>query len=391
MLRAFPAAAAPRRPPATQGRSVLAVGASQRSSLLADVGASPASCATEVSGVKVEDPQPDYDIDNTMANYANSGKGWTGGDGGQSIRLPDGKFVWLEDDVYLGKVVDGSRPNSVFLHNAVVIEDGATFKTLHGPTAKQPTEFMNYVHPPGYWYWNDGAVVSGNTLFVSYSSYYYLGKPSVFGFVRTGTVLVGFSATSLRLLSVTPLSRKQGILWGISMMNAGKYTYIYGTRNQNKGLTEMNYMYVARVPMGRLIGTWQYFNGSHWALEAAKARPVTTEAASEYSVSQLGNAYVLTTMEDSFDSSNLMVYFSCSPTGPFVAGRLVYVTTGHGGVYGTDGIPGVYTYGASAHPELAGRDKVIISYDVNSTDWGILNENVNIVRPRFVVATIKFG
>lgn len=150
-------------------------------------------------------------------------------------------------------------------------------------------------------------------------------------------------------------------------------------------------MYVARVPTGQLIGTWQYFTGAHWVLEARKAQPVTTVAASEYSVTKLGNTYVLTTMQDSFESGNLMVYFACSPTGPFVDGRTVYVTTGHTGVYGTNGIPGVYTYGASAHPELAGPNKLIISYDVNSSDWAILDDNVNIVRPRFVVATIKFG
>lgn len=194
------------------------------------------SCRAEVGGVKVENPQPDYDLDNSMADYANSSKGWTGGDGGQSIELPGGKIEWLDDDIYLGKVVGEARVDSVFLHNALVIQSGTKFKTMYGLSGKKPLEFMNYDNLPAHWYWSDGAIVSGKTLYVSYSSYYYRGTPSVFGFVRTSTVLAGFSLPNLHLVSVTPLSKKQGILWGISMMNSGSYTYIYGTRTRTRAL-----------------------------------------------------------------------------------------------------------------------------------------------------------
>lgn len=350
------------------------------------------SCASELAGVRVVDPEPDYDIDNTMADYGDSGKGWSGGDGGQSIKLPDGRIVWLDDDIYIGKVIDNARPHADFLHNAFVVQTGHKFTTLYGVTIdKKPTSFMTYNLTPGYWYWSEGAIVSDGTLDVAYASYYFKGRPSVFGFVRTGTILARFSLTKLQLESVTPLSTKDGILWGVSLLNKGDFTYMYGTRVSDVPYEYTNYLYIARALKGGSLSQWEYFTGKRWVDDAAKANPLTNDAAPNFSVTALSNVYVLTTMEDSWLSNKLVVYFSCSPTGPFGEEREVYTTTGQGGPYGTNGISGVYTYGASAHPELTSGDRLLISYDVNSSDWGLLNTNVNIVRPRYVTATIRFS
>jgi hypothetical protein len=357
-----------------------------------DNAAHPESCASKLAGVRVVDPEPDYDIDNTMANYGDSGKGWSGGDGGQSIKLPDGRIVWLYDDIFIGKVINNARPHAAFLHNAFVVQTGHKFTTLYGLTTdKQPTSFMNYNLTPGYWYWSEGAIVSDGTLDVVYAAYYFKGKPTVFGFVRAGTVLARFSLTKLQLESVVPLSTKGGILWGVSMLNKGDFTYMYGTKGGDNPFVYENYLYVARALKGGPLSHWQYFTGRIWVDDPAKVVPLTSDAAPNFSVTAVSNVYVLTTMQDSWESNKLVVYFSCSPTGPFENEREVYTTTGQGGAYGTNGIPGVYTYGACAHPELASGDRMVISYDVNSTDWDILNTNVNIVRPRYVTATIRFS
>src|ERR1700681_4914431 len=54
---------------------------------------------------------PDTTLDNLFQNYSNSGTGtsWTGGDGTESVALPDGRELWFFDDSLLGTVTNGRR------------------------------------------------------------------------------------------------------------------------------------------------------------------------------------------------------------------------------------------------------------------------------------------
>jgi len=343
------------------------------------------TCSTELARLRVTTSQPDYEWDQVMRSYANTGQGWSGSDGGESVKLPDGWIVWLYDDTYVGTVTNDRR---LFLHNTMVVENSGGFTTLYGDPSGQPAEFMNYGLPADYWYWSNDGVVEGDTLYVSYSAYHWRTY-SEFGFVWTGTVLAGFSLNNFGLESVTPLKSERGILWGVWMIDFGRYTYIYGTAATGHGLFRQTYMYVAKVPSGHILSQWDYFDGSTWSSNVSRIEPVTNLASSQYSVTRIGNVYVLTTMKNAFESPELMMYFACSPTGPFTGGKLIYDTLGHGGIYGTTGFPGGYTYGAYAHPGLTSGNRMIISYDVNSSEWRIVTQNENIVRPRYLEVTIS--
>ena len=85
-------------------------------------------------------------------------------------------------------------------------------------------------------------------------------------------------------------------------------------------------------------------------------------------------------------SAELDAYFSCTPTGPFVAKTTLY-STPETGPYGSYGNPNVYTYNAHVHPELSTSRKLVVSYNVNSLDSSIggdLYRDVTIYRPRFI-------
>src|SRR5688500_3925696 len=59
--------------------------------------------------------------------YGDAGGHWTGGDSTVSVRLPDGRVVWLFSDTFLGSVnPDGSRPaETPMVNNTIVVQDGA--------------------------------------------------------------------------------------------------------------------------------------------------------------------------------------------------------------------------------------------------------------------------
>ncbi len=299
--------------------------------------------------------------------------------------------MWLYDDTYLGLPVNGHRS---FLHNSMVVEQGAKFTTLYNESGGNPLEYMNYGLGPRSpdWYWSYGAMLSDKTLYVAYGEYHNGdGKASVYGFVHTATVLAAFNLRTLRLERVIPVSVAHGILWGVWMVNFGAYAYIYGSAANGHQLVNYNSMYVARVATGHLAstGNWEYFNGKSFTKGVVNASAASMAAQSQFSVTRVGNVYVLATMADVFQDPDLMLYFACSPTGPFTDGLPIYDTLGHGGPYGTQGIVGVYTYGACAHVGLThDPSQLVITYDVNSSDWSLLEDGLNIVRPRYVETTV---
>jgi hypothetical protein len=161
-------------------------------------------------------------------------------------------------------------------------------------------------------------------------------------------------------------------------------TYVYGVED----LGAHKYMHIARV-RGSLTGRWEYYAGNGtWSDHETDSVRVLDGVSNEYSVHRLRNGlYMLTTMDTSVAFSNEMVaYFACSPTGPFVARTTLY-TTPETGLFGSYGDPDIYTYNAHAHPELSDPTNVVISYNVNSFDATIGGDHykdVSIYRPRFV-------
>lgn len=363
---------------------------SGKASSSASAGARP-SCQSELHHMGIAKSRPDYALDNEMRSYANSGRGWSGGDGGNSVMLPGGSVAWLFDDSYDARVVGNARPSATMMHNMVVLQQGQSFTTLHRVRRGRELEYMNWRVPPKsrLFFWNNAGVVSDGALYVSYSSYYYPSAPTVFGFVRTGTVLAKLALPSMRIEQVSSIGGPGSIEWGVDMVHHGPWVYIYGSAGRSGVLGSSAYL--ARAPSGALFGPWQFWDGHGWTAEQASAAAVSSSVSTEFSVVEVGNVYVLVTMGQGYLSPRIMAYFGCALTGPFIRGQLAYTTTGRSGPYGTNGIDGVYTYGACAHPELTKGDQIVISYDVNTSVWSLLNENVNIVRPRYVRATISFG
>jgi hypothetical protein len=328
---------------------------------------------------RVVSVQPDEYLDNLFQSYGDSGVGWTGGDGGASVGLPNGKVFWAFSDTWLAPVIDGLRPpNTPLLANSVVIQNGSQLATLHGGTSSSPQAFLNsdlpnlnyYVH-----YWNNGAIVSNNTLYVSYSGYIVS-----YSYLLVNTVIAAFSLPDLSLESVTPVPDGSTIKWGVSMMNDGGYTYIYGAGFPD-GLT---YMYVARAPEDDLLGPWQYFNGSTWSDDVSDAAPLTNVVKDPYSVGKIDGVYVLFTMVDAQWSDEMQAYFGPTPTGPFSRGQNIY-STALPGEYGS-----LYEYGAYLHPEFTNGNTVVVSYEVNSTNGQSL-VFANLIRPRYIYVTIRVG
>ncbi|WP_330263415.1 DUF4185 domain-containing protein [Streptomyces griseorubiginosus] len=336
---------------------------------------------------------------------AGRGDDWTGGDGTHSVRLPDGRLLWLFSDTYLGAVYGPPNPLGepyswrdttapLVRNSAVLMRDGRLESTLPAPLFPDPA--------PNQWRWPVAARVEPRSpgsdeqvvrvlLWVRTTGQY----PWIYG-VPTATEVATLSLPDLRVESITKVLDEQRVkdpsrrvLFGTTLVEQGEWTYVFGGDDGQAASRDASSAYVARVPVGGLAepGAWEYWDSSAWTT-GARPRPVLgdgrrTGVGSAFSVVRQDGTYVLFTMAAGTKGlAAVTSYWACSPAGPW-----------HGpeGDF-TPSLPAgqVAAYNPQAHPAVSrgGDGRLVLSYDVNWLETAgasaQLNRNVSLYRPRFV-------
>ncbi|WP_284740002.1 DUF5005 domain-containing protein [Amycolatopsis sp. RTGN1] len=309
------------------------------------------------------------------------GVGWAAADGTYSTRLPSGLDVWLYNDTFFGPVrADDSLPESApFTHNSAVLStpDAKHIlttiapgppghpKSLVGPTPNSPGE------PNDYWYWNGDGIVDGGKLRVIEFEQAPTDDPPPFNFAWTKTKLATLDPDTFRLEKLTDVASVGNVQWGTELMRDGAWTYIYGV--EGEGFTK--YLHVARAPIGRLDGPWQFRTATGWSADPAASARLLGNVGSSFGVTPVGGEYLLTTFGSGLEST-IHAYHATSPVGPFTGGETIYTAPEAGN--------GRYTYNVAAHPEISRPGELVISYNTNSEKLADLYANIDNNRPRFV-------
>jgi hypothetical protein len=331
---------------------------------------------------------PDTGLNNLFQNYGNSGTGktWTGGDGTESVSLPDGRVLWLFDDSFLGKVINGqrNRRRTPYIHNAFVVQsNGVLTTTLYTPGRKRQKPSA-YVNPDpkntfSLGFFPGASVVNGNSLQVLMEEVGFTKIPNHVGnFTWLGDSIGVFSLPNLALVEVAPLP-SSSIEWTSGTLSDAGFTYIYGTGTGN--------VYAARVAGTDLTAAWTYYNGQTWTTDASRVVPIEHAGdRTHLSVSKVagsfGTGYAFVT-----GYTQVVSAFGCSPIGPFGSQQAIY-TPPEPSTYPHS--YGVITYNAHAHPELSpSSNTLVISYDVNpAVPKGLAIPDASIYRPRFIDVTL---
>ncbi len=354
--------------------------------------------------------------------------GWTGGDGTHSVRLPDGRTLWLADDPFLDRVQPPPNPLGqpypwrdtrggrlpLSVHNAVLVmsRDGRLERTLLGGTADSPRSFFPDLNAdPQIWRWPMQAVVEPRTPGSAEQVVRVLlwdraaaPPPWLYG-VPTATEVATLSLPDLRPLGVTRVADQWAVpspgarvLFGTTAVSDHGWTYVFGGDDgPGRGGTSSR-AYLARVPAGRLAdgAAWRYWDGTGWQPLLSRAEPVLGDGGRRgvgtgYTVVRQGGTWALLTMDTGGPAASglaaLTSYWACSPTGPWhgpspgFAPPLPQDASAQGNAA---------VYNPQAHPEFTGADGLLLSYDVNwlGSPSAPVQENVNrdvaLYRPRFV-------
>ncbi|MDI3406707.1 DUF4185 domain-containing protein [Streptomyces cavernicola] len=364
---------------------------------------------------KVASWAPDQRTTGEFARYGNDAAredDWTGGDGTHSVRLPDGRTLWLFSDTFLGKVHappnrwgqphawrDDSAP---FVRNSAALMDrsGRLERTLPAPLFADPAA--------GQWRWPVAAKVEPRSPGSSEQVVRVLlwtratgTGPWIYG-LPLATEVATLSLPDLRLEGTVKVSDQSAVpdpaervLYGTTTVDGAEYTYVFGGNDGQTATRPTAEAYVARVPHGRLAepDAWRYWDGEGWGKGEAAA-PVLGDGAkkgvgSAYSVVRDDGTWVLfTTAAGAEGLTTLTTYWACAPTGPW-----------HGPAKGftpplppdSAPQPGTAVYNPQAHPALRADDgRLLLGYDVNWLDpdpqvaQGHVNRNVSLYRPRFL-------
>ncbi|WP_051866442.1 hypothetical protein [Streptosporangium roseum] len=329
-------------------------------------------------------------------DYAHTtANGGTGGDSTYSMRMPDGRTLWLFSDTFLGPLnSNGTRPTSAKLvNNSFVIQDGTKLTTVHGGTAEEPKALLP---PPDstHWYWSGDGFIVGNTLQVAFHKYRREGTgPMPFAFDEN--VVATFSLGDLtKPTNITKMPSGAGVAWGSAILPASRsgdgYTYIYGVSDApiNKQ------MRVARVKGNDLrVGRWQYLTPWGWTEVEDHAADTLAGIANEYSVTPWKGQFLLLS-QDSTEafSGQINAFTSCDPFDGFTNKTSVYRMP-EPGPLGSYLDPDIISYNPHVHYEQSTEGSLLISYNVNSMDNRVQPDadhyrDPGIYRPRFFRATI---
>jgi hypothetical protein len=332
--------------------------------------------------------------------YVHSGTGYTftEGDGTYTIRLLDGRVIWLFSDSFLGAVSsDGSRGPSGMLHNQIVVQSSAT--------ASSASDFQN-VWPNG---WGTNAFAAAGC----YAEWPAAAIQSTLDQVQvvlrcvdsTGVVIrldlatltinsgvtgwtVSIDTTNFNSAALVqsptcyPDTGNAQVEFGQSIMQLSGTTYIYGLQHCPSTV----HAYVARVSGNDLsqTGSWQYWDGSTlgWTARSAGGEDGVAamqsggtpliHAGSEYSVVyDPGRGVYRMIATDLGDGPNIDEYTATAdPSGPWTFDGIIDNTQADG-VYGSTPAddPGspctLTTYGAKEQPAFETNDDIVFTYNVN--------------------------
>jgi hypothetical protein len=319
-------------------------------------------------------PRPDEAF---WALFTRFDQGWTGGDGTNSVALPDGRTVWLFDDTFLGPVnPDRTRPETApLIRNSLVVQDGAALTTIHGGSRSAPRALFT---PRGgaSWYWLNDGTVEGDRLRVFLLRFLRDG-PEGWAWHWTGTDVATLRLPELTIERIAPLPVDNGVRYGAALLEAAEHTYVYGVED----LHHTKYAHVARAGRDALLGPWQFFDGRGWSDSASStARLLSASVGTEFSVIAVSDGYALIsfdTVDPLWEWREIVAHFAPSPVGPWGERTVLYLTP-------EAGQGRRFVYNARAHPQFALDGDLLLSYNVNSFNFPDLYADADLYRARFV-------
>ena len=315
------------------------------------------------------------------------------------IALPDGRNVWTVQDAFISadpSVRSSSlRPPTGFAHNALVVQDGNCFTTLHGPITpgeQCAVSDASYVAQEmtatcSHWFWPLG----GGLDQVGRLTIFYVemanenGGGATVGAHPVSVWVARFDSATFDLISFSPAPASAAdVVYGSAVESDSSFSYLFGWSYDQFDLPDPSSpppskMFVARVPVGRFDLQPAYWNGSGWVASRAAAAAIDTEPAGATNPMQprlIDGMWVSVVKPDDWKGSTVRVDVAPAPEGPWTTFETVTVPTRT-----DDGRTN--TYAATLMPWRSASGNLVVSISNNAWQMDPLAfDNPTLYQPR---------
>jgi len=319
-----------------------------------------------------------YEMDNSIFKQD---KHWRGADGAASIDLGNGKILWLFSDSFIDLEGTGKRENSSMIRNSIAIQNGADIENsdidfYYHFNSEIPDDFFKI--PGNTWLWTGHGALIDSTLVI------FLFEE------KSSRKDLGFQAVGWHI-AIIDNPEDDPLEWNITYHKgpdqfkvlAGSsavlvdgqnmLTYAVGYYNNEQDVYLMKYS-LEMLLKGELSNPYFFVNGK-WVNDLHKlpADAVLFTGQTEFSIHfQKDINKYLQIQTIGFGQCPLGFRTADAPQGPWSEQVSFYLPE----FSDTE----QFNYSANAHPELS-SDGLIISYNINSFDFGKLVRNEEIYFP----------
>lgn len=270
--------------------------------------------------------------------------GWTGADAAYSVDLGD-RILWLFGDTW----IDRYGPTPKMIRNSIAVQRGEDFDF----------GIEEFFKPPDGkgWMWPGAGFAARGRVYVFVNQFEEAGRTDGWNFKYMRTWLAVGDATTLKF-DYRPIDGS----WGVAAVVDGDVAHIFGTIEKPPDRAWR----VVSVPLDRLLGDWP-----------APSSELFRHAGAEGSVSKHGDRFVAIYTELGL-SDKILMRIAARPEGPWGEAKVVYTCpeAAWDSTY--------MCYAAKGHPELSRDGEIVVTYAVNSTDFGKMARDRRIYRPRFI-------
>jgi len=310
--------------------------------------------------------------------------GWCASDATISLPLPDGKTLWLFGDSFIGEKTGTFSINpsrSHMINNSVVLEDASSLTAYYQGTLANPSSFIPA--DGNAFFWPEHAVIENDTLkvFAVRVTYFNNNNPG-FNF-KVGTTCIAYYKypglayiTTKKIPSLTDTTMR----FGACIIRSGEYTYIFGVKDTTSSGMTWPLLYMARVRQS-VDEPWEFYTGSDtWSGDCRNARPLGDRPMSEsfYVYEKNGTFYLI--MHEIWLVGKLYILEADKITGP-------WNRASSGGKETLFAVikpyPNLFSYNLFAHPQFTNDGKILISFNVNTSDFFSIYNDTRNYRARF--------
>ncbi len=314
---------------------------------------------------------------------------WRGADGAASVDMGNGRVLWLFSDSFVARDSLFSRKRWKFVRNSIAIQQGYDLKTASvkfywNRSGKKPTGFFR--QPGKGWFWTGHGVMIKDKLLVFLIKEHNIKTGLGFEAIGWSAVLISNPADDPSQWKMKYMEGPDtyGLIVGsAAVLKDEQFIYAYGAVEPST-----HEVYVLRWPVEKIYR--EDISGPEWWIDGKWAQrktrlPVPAPlfiGQTEFSVHYdsvlkkflefqsfgFGEAEIAIRMADSLQGPWTDPYMLCKPTYP--------------------GVKQGFMYSVKAHPELD-KGSIMVTYNVNSSDFGELLNNQSIYFPKFVRVKIS--